>query len=99
MSQLSLILRPPRFYLAAVEKNWERLQDKIWEWPGDEASLSYLNQVLVCFVLFLYMSVLEGRWRKKGRAGREDKGKRGEEKGIPLILRYCATRPAMCMQQ
>ena len=32
------IARPqatPRFYLAAVAKN--RLRDKIWEWPGDEA--------------------------------------------------------------
>ena len=25
----------PRFYLAAVEKN--RVRDKIWEWPGEEA--------------------------------------------------------------
>ena len=36
----------------------------------------------------------EGRVRE-----REGRGKRGEEKGVPLILRYCATRPAMCMQQ
>ena len=29
----------PRFYFAAVEKNFSpRLRDKIWEWPGNEAT-------------------------------------------------------------
>ena len=32
----------PRFYLAGVES---ALRDKIWEWPGDEASL----QLVYCF--------------------------------------------------
>ena len=56
--------------------------------------LSYLNQVLVCFALFLYCYTK----RKIEVRGREGK-RRGEGKGIPLILRYCATRPAMCIQQ
>ena len=74
------------------------------------------NSYLYLHVLYRFcMAVLGERWRKKGRArregkgkrgegeerggGREGRGKRGEEKGVPLILRYCATRPAMCIQQ
>ena len=39
--------------------------------------------------------------RGEGRGGQEEEERReGRGRGeIPLILRYCATRPAMCMQQ
>ena len=40
----------PRFYLAAVEKN--RLRDKIWEWPGNEATCIHDTVVFINYVQF-----------------------------------------------
>ena len=39
--EASLVSRPLQDFIAAVEKNRfsPRLQDKLWEWPGDEANL------------------------------------------------------------
>ena len=35
----------------------------------------------------------------RGSEGKRGEDRGGEGRGIPLILRYCATKPAMCMQQ
>ena len=47
--EASLVPRPsPRFYLTAAEENTDfspHLQGKIWEWPGDEASLKLQGKI------------------------------------------------------